>query len=113
MAKNVPDVTWTSFRDSFASKISFFASWSNSFTQRRDPEIVAVVARTSRKSGCDADISPSLTIVDDGSTADVEIDRLLSSSRYLFFLLRCRCDDDFVNDVNDDDDDDDDDDDIQ
>ena len=52
IAKNVPDVTWTSLRESFASKISLLASSSNSFTQSNDPEMVRTVATTSRTTVC-------------------------------------------------------------
>ena len=52
IAKNVPDVTWTSLRESFASKISLLASSSNSFTQSNDPDMVSTVATTSRTTAC-------------------------------------------------------------
>ena len=52
IAKNVPDVTWTSLRESFASKISRLVSSSNSFTQSNDPEMVRTVATTSRTTVC-------------------------------------------------------------
>jgi len=57
------------------------ASWSNSFTQSKEPKMVAAVAVASRRRGCDEDISLATSakeeVKSDDATALEVVDALL------------------------------------